>query len=128
MPEPIVADGDLVAALKGLLGPVGAAVLGLLWGRAEDLKRGHARPPLKIILLVDLPTAAGLGMTIGGISLWLGAPLVAVLALTAAGARLGTDWVLGVLLPRLLAKYLAPQGDPPAPPAPADPAPEPPKE
>lgn len=100
-------DGGLLAALKGLAGPMIGTVLGMAWGLAEEIKQG--RPFTRRMLLVNALTAGGLGVVVAGFGEWLGLPLLAMMALGAIFGKLGTDWLLLELLPRLIDKYLPKQ-------------------
>ena len=57
-------DGGLLAALKGLAGPMIGTVLGMAWGLAEEIKQG--RPFTRRMLLVNALTAGGLGVVVAG--------------------------------------------------------------
>ena len=103
-------DGGLLAALKGLAGPMIGTVLGMAWGLAEEIKQG--RPFTRRMLLVNALTAGGLGVVVAGFGEWLGLPLLAMMALGAIFGKLGTDWLLLELLPRFVDRWLPPR-DPP---------------
>lgn len=102
-------DGGLLAALKGLAGPMIGTILGMAWGLADDVRAG--RPFTRRVLLVNALTAGGLGVVVGGIGEWLGLPLLAVMALGAIFGKLGTDWLLLELLPRFVDRWLPPRKD-----------------
>lgn len=102
-------DGGLVAAFKGLIGPMIGTVLGMAWGLADDVRAG--RPFTRKMLLTNALTAGGLGVVVGGIGDWFGLPLLAVMALGAIFGKLGTDWLLLKLLPRFVDRWLPPRKD-----------------
>lgn len=97
-------DGGFLVALKGLVGPVVGVVLGMLWDLAGDIRDG--KPFTWRMLVANILTAGGLGLVVAGIGEFLSLPMLALMAVGAVFGKLGTDWLLLNVLPRLIDKYL----------------------
>ncbi|MFA6134669.1 MAG: hypothetical protein WC869_11705 [Phycisphaerae bacterium] len=97
-------DSGVLVALKGLIGPVLGVTLGMLWDLADDVRAG--RPFTRRVLAANVMTAAGLGLVVAGFGEWLSLPPLALMAVGAVFGKLGTDWLLLNVLPRLIDKYL----------------------
>jgi len=102
-------DPELVTVLKGLVGPIVAAAAGLLWRRAEEIRRGD-KPSWRAWVL-DAPSVVGIGLISGSIALWLGLPLLVAMGIACAIGHVGTQWLIAVLLPRLMDRWLPPKRD-----------------
>lgn len=97
-------DPELMTVLKGLAGPVLSAAVGLAWRRAEEMRRGS--PPSWRAWLFDIPSVIGIGIISGSIALWADLPLLVAMGVACALGHVGTQWLIGVLLPRLLERWL----------------------
>lgn len=108
-PEP-----ELLVAIKGLLGPVLTAAIGVFWRRAEEARRARRFDWRR--LLLDIPSVLGIGIISGSVALWMELPLLWAMGLACALGHVGTEWLLASLLPRLLDHWFpAKAADPDAP-------------
>lgn len=102
-------DPELLVVLKGLAGPVLSAAIGLVWRRAEEMRAG--KQASWRAWLLDVPSVIGIGIISGSIALWADLPLLVAMGVACTIGHVGTQWLLSVLLPRLLARWLpAPAG------------------
>ena len=102
-------DSGIILALKGMIGPIIGVTLGMLWDLADDVRAG--RPFTRRVLFANIMTAAGLGLVVAGFGQWLGLSELALMAVGAVFGKLGTDWLLLNILPRLIDKYLPRNSD-----------------
>lgn len=100
-PEP-----ELLVAVKGLLGPVISAALGLAWRRTAEIRRGDRITWRALVL--DVPSVVGFGLLAGSLAMAMDLPLLVAMGLACALAHVGTEWLLAVAVPRLLDR-LAPR-------------------
>lgn len=110
-------DPDLLTVIKGLAGPVLSASIGLVWRRAEEIRAG--KPASWRAWALDVPSVIGIGIVSGSIALWADMPLLVAMGVACGIGHVGTEWLLRVLLPRLLARYLPAKPATPEPPEPS---------
>ena len=91
----MVWDHELSAAIKGLIGPVISAMVGVLMRHSQLVQQGRRRfwsPSL----LLELPTVIGMGIVGGGLAVYLGAPQPVAWAISAIMGWLGPMALSGV--------------------------------
>lgn len=105
------ADPELVTIIKGLAGPVISAAVGLVWRRAEEIRDGKTASWRAWLL--DVPSVIGIGIVSGSVALWLELPTLVAMGVACGIGHVGTQWLLRVLLPRLIDRYLPKRPEPP---------------
>ena len=95
-----VAPPDLWLTIKGLLGPIGTSLLGLIWRRADEVRQGKRLTWRAIVL--DLPSVVGIGIAAGAVVAWIGLPQEVALGLACVASHLGTDVIREKALPLVL--------------------------
>lgn len=101
-------DPELIAAFKGLAGPIISAAVGLIWRRAEEVRQGK-RLTWRAWLL-DIPSVIGIGIISGSIALWMDLPLLVAMGVACSLGHVGTEWLLRTLLPRAIDRWFPPKG------------------
>lgn len=87
---------ELAVLAKAMLGPVLSAIAGLVVRWTDDVAKGHQLTWRRLI--VETPSAVGLGIMGGGLAAWLQAPPEAGWALAALLGHLGTQGVINTLM------------------------------
>lgn len=87
---------EWVEMLKPLILPIMSAVAGIIWRWSDDVRAGRRFTWRRVV--VELPSAIGIGFTGHGVAIWLGLPDQAALALCAAFGHLGAQGVIDLLL------------------------------